>query len=114
MEQKPAVKKVHDMSEKRDATKLYMLKTKFGSFVGKEQLDDDGGVMGYKEVIEMQVMAMNNGIGIAAILTGELLEFPEDDYVLFELDAKSMYAKKYKEEMNPSSLVIPQGGIIKP
>ncbi len=96
MAEKP---KIVNMSDKKDAEAIYLMRTKMGTFIGTEQLDNEGSIMGFSNVYEVIALPdAQRGLALMFISLGDMMEFPEDDYVLIELSKGSPYAQRYKDE----------------
>jgi len=91
--QTPVQPKVVDISAKKSEA-LFLIKSKEGTFVAK--LRDDMFV----EAVEMFVVQTDRGMGVGGIFIGDVTELKGDadynDYFLFEIGHKSMYAAEYR------------------
>lgn len=79
-----------------DVRMVLAVKTRLGCFVGEEELDEAGNVIGLKNAVEMVAAVDNNTNKPVAmgVLIGDMTEFP-DEYALFEVSSKSAYRTEY-------------------
>ena len=89
--------KVVGLADRKSGEPLFLVKTRMGQFVGKEILDSNGDVAGFKDCYEMLHVQTQQGPAILGMKLGEMIEAPEEA-LIFELDFKSPYYQRYKED----------------
>lgn len=91
--QEQEVKKVVGIESGKKAA-VVCIKTRFGNFIGEEEIDESGSIVAIKDCVEIIQLVGQAGLGFVGHYLGTLIEFPED-YMLLELTPKAPYYQEY-------------------
>jgi hypothetical protein len=102
MEEKPKepVKKMSSVASFQDkkAASIVGVRTIMGFYIGEEELDEDGNIIGLKNAVEMMYFPAQGGLALMSVYLGNITEFPED-CVTIEIANKSTLRSQYSKEI---------------